>query len=262
MAQLLPGLVTEFVADVIRQVARRIPWWRKDNKPYPFRFPRKHDLLFIYPQRETREGAIIPDVAGEDFMAIVNLMKPLAMAKFPQDRIRMVASDHSTDRSPNLILVCGSWRNALTKDLLTYLSEHRHFDVEFEIEDHPLYPGSDLKRKNLRVLGVHYPSTSYTEQAALVNRPATELWKEKFTDTAFIVSIDNPWSDRNTRILAVAGTRGFGTWGAAVFLSTYGKRQFVHTGVQQRDFAAVLKIVYSRLEILETSVVASWDIPA
>jgi hypothetical protein len=164
-------------------------------------------LIFVYPPRENVESAVLPRIATEDFLAINNVISAFMHAGLPApEKVR--DADHLTNqdrRKNNLILVCSTQRNPITKEAIDLV---RSISPRFS----DLVPTFDYdpNTKERRILWnrATYLSDSYHQEGP------------ELCDIAMIIKARNPWVAQR-KILVIAGIRGFGTWGAAEFLKKW-----------------------------------------
>ena len=183
-------------------------------------------------------------MAIEDFLAINNIISAhLLTERQPPGKVR----DHdrlsdSERKSNNLILICSSQSNSVTKEAIKLLRERysRLADLIPYFEEVPHRPSEVQMRWNKGV----FPSKTYCQAGP------------RFDDMAVIVKARNPWAEQH-KILIVAGIRGIGTWGAGEKLKKWWKDIYdskdssrSRRTEKQGDFAAIIGVHYEDHDIV------------
>lgn len=197
---------------------------------------------FVFPPREDVESALLPRISTEDFMAMNNMISAFINCNHIPP-YKMVDSNKITDQDKkenNLILICSSKTNKITKEALTLLrrtdSSWRSLIPYFEVDQ-------GTNKIYIRWNKGNYPSESYGQKGP------------DFTDIAMIIKARSPWAAQH-KILIVAGIRGIGTWGAAEFLKKWWKALYDEKGNDRKkavckegDFAALVEVQYRDSDI-------------
>ncbi len=229
-------------------------------------------LLFVFPTREDVTEPILPRISIEDFMAINNTISSLLLVGC-HTKIRVRDAGRLTDqerRSNNLILICSSKTNKVTREALDLLSkeyekQHRgHLVPKFVVngQDGPV---------EIQMCEGAYESPSFSqiqelrEKAAKEGKPA-QIADAELDDVAAIVKARNPWS-KDHKILILAGIRGFGTWGASECLKKWWPPIYARKGKGRKqgiskdgDFAALVHVKYERCDIKHTRLLLCMDL--
>lgn len=215
----------------------------------------QNPTIFVYPPRprnDNEPNVILPNVIStEDFLAINNVISAfLRVGWEPPKKIKDTDPEHLTDddkRHNNLILICSSKTNYVTRDALCKLREtYPHLkDVlpAFELVN-------DSIAKTCRVL-LHCKGATYYPPS--YGQPIKE--GSLIKDYAIIAKTINPWSPAH-RLLIVAGLRGIGTWGAAEALKKSWQEMYEKKGDDRNkgtskggNFVAVLRVHYQDEDI-------------
>lgn len=200
--------------------------------------------FFVFPERpQAGSDVILPRTATEDFMAINNLISAFhKCGMHPPDKVRNPhLLSHAERSNHSLILICSPVRNETTKEYFTKLREEIPDDCFPHFEE---YEEGESKRRRICWRAGKWESPSWKQQ------------EPRFEDVAILMKTWNPWSPDN-RILALAGARGLGTWGAGEFVKKWWQRIPSHLGGKLRStdsFAAVLQIVYEKRDIKDVFV--------
>jgi hypothetical protein len=225
-----------------------------------FNFNEDHDIVFVYPgraQREVDARAILPRMAGEDFKAVVAIYTALSLAGFDPSKIRMrsegtfrsegTLNEGDPDLAENLVLFCAPRRNELTGRILQDLTLNYQLPVEFA--DSTRW---DPNGQEIHFQGVTITSPSYEQEASLLaGEESDRVWAHQLRDSGLLVKTSNPWNHRtNTKVIAIAGIRGIGTWGAAEFISGDSIAE-LQGEMSNSDFAGVVNIVYRNWQITD-----------
>lgn len=202
------------------------------------------ETLFVFPPRPGQGQTLVPRMAIEDFLAINNIISAFIRADLtPPDKVRDTEHLTRQDRERNnLVVICSSKSNQVTREVLDAL-RHRSSRLRESVpyfHDVPDAPGEIEVRWGKG----EFRSESYKQ--AREDAPRRH-------DIAIIVKAQNPWSSQH-KVLVVAGTRGFGTWGAAELLKKWWKpleRQLRRQQGHKRggDYAALVSVHYQDLDI-------------
>lgn len=212
--------------------------------------------LFVLPPRETATDMrppALPRTSMEDFLAVNNIIRAyLQIGWDPPAHTRHPDLLLEDDRSQNnLILLCASQRNAVTKEAIEKLrssnSEFCHLIPIFEIDQ-------SSKNREIRWNTGTFPSMSFNQKGPTYN------------DTAVIVKTQNPWA-KDKKILIVAGIRGFGTWGAGDFLRKSLSELYDQKGNSRGkgisktgNFVALVNVEYKNFDIKDVKLINIVDL--
>lgn len=200
--------------------------------------------LFVFPPRESAKSAIgLPSVSVEDFLAMNNIISAFLRAKQPPpDHVRSTPRLTGKEKlDHNLILICSSKSNSVTKEALDQLRSTLSPRVADCVPSFEEIAGTE--ELQIRWKGGTYQSPSYRQTGS------------ERTDFAIIVKATSPWAPQR-HILIVAGIRGIGTWGAAEFLKKSWEPLYERKGsdrlcgtTKRGDFAALVRVRYKDLDI-------------
>ena len=221
---------------------RRLRNWRKSKGQGALFYGLEGPTLFVFPAR-VGPDRLLPHTAIEDFLAVNNIISAyLRIGGHPPDKLRDHNHlEHSDRRNNNLILICSSKSNSVTKEAIDLLRARnsRLADLVPYFEEVPGRPGQIQIRWNKGI----FPSESYEQTGP------------RLDDMAVIVKARNPWAEQH-KILIVAGIRGIGTWGAAEMMKKWWKEIYdskdksrARRTEKRGDFAAIVSIHYEDHDI-------------
>ena len=255
-----PGLVSNAVWAAIGALLlyawTRIKAWRRSRGHSAIFVGINDPTLFVFPPRPGGDR-LLPHMAVEDFLAINNIISAyLQIGRIPPAKVR----DHShlTDqdkKTNNLILICSSKSNDVTREALNLLRERnsRLRDLIPYFED---VPGAK-NQIHIKWSGGTYTSDSYLQQ---------DRRDQRQEDIAVIVKAQNPWAAQH-KILVVAGIRGIGTWGAAEFLKKWWQDLYdqkdksrARGTTKAGDFAALVRVHYEDHDIKDATLLHIVDL--
>jgi len=209
------------------------------------------DVVLVVPHRDREPNSIMPRVAAEDVLAMMNVVQMMTRAGV-KAKFKVKDNKHLTDddKKKNLITFGGAKVNDYTDWLL-----HKATAASLEFERDPSELRFILKRQANRT----YTSPSYQ----MPDGTAPEIARE---DVAFIIKFRNPRNDAGkTIVIAIAGLRGIGTWGAADCL----RKKFRELHARKRrgdrfsktgDFITMLSVEYENYDIVGTRIIEFEDL--
>jgi len=211
------------------------------------KFDRRHDVLILYPPRDTNvPEPILPTISIEDFMAIYNIQRLLASAGWDPNRIRMKDMTHwcddPRDQQQNLVLLCAPWRNTVTQQAMQGLAHVRErYDISLD-------KGPDgLKHMRFRC-GQFFDTTH--EQIDALGKEGIPASTGPLDDYALVLTAARGEWAQHGPVLVLSGLRGIGTWGAANHLRRHARGLEKRAG--SRGFAIALSVRYGRWDIADT----------
>lgn len=180
-------------------------------------------------------------VATEDHDAALAMLVAL-LARWPEaevERRRISTGENDsawTTFEGHLCTFCRERRNPLTKALLDHASTRERFDLSFPVRE---------KDMGIRLNGKEY--FARTSETSMFDSGGELLGERE--DVALVARFPNPWFP-GAKALVIAGTRAYGTWGAAEYLKSHWEELMARVSqvqgsaetAEQRDFACVLRV--------------------
>jgi hypothetical protein len=201
--------------------------------------------LFVVPHRVLESNSIMPRVAVEDVLAMKNILFIGNLIGWKgQIRIRDVAHLSESDKKHNIVTFGGTKVNPFTKEVLASLPEHQQLSLEHD----PVYADRWVLRRGNDTT---YHSGSYE----VTDNAGAEV---ELNDVAAIVKLKNPHNP-NAIVIAIAGMRGIGTWGAADCLRKCAKEIYSRKRRGKRfrksgEFIIVVSTRYKNFDIVRADI--------
>jgi hypothetical protein len=208
------------------------------------------DVIFVLPHREHPPDSIVPRVAGEDVLAMMNVIYLVTRAGLPlKFKIRDTTNLSDEDKKRNIVTIGGTEANEYTNWVLN----KANVAVRFERDD----SGKNFVLKR-------GATTTYTSPSHLVPSDASiDVARE---DVALLGKLRNPMNPSgDTIVIVVAGLRGIGTWAAADCLrkkhnEIYSRKRKGRHFSKSGDFIVVLSGTYEKFDITDTGIIDFEDI--
>jgi hypothetical protein len=206
------------------------------------------ELIFVVPHRSRNANSIMPRVAVENVLAINNILSILRKLGWKNPvRIKDAAHLERDNQKSNIITLGGSIVNPFTAQVFAQLPAKER--LQFEPD-----PVNHSRRILRRGLDTIYVSGSYD----VADDAGPEIER---TDVAVFVKLRNP-SNPDTIIIAIAGIRGIGTWGATDCIRKYAKEIFKRKQKKKTgDFLMAVAINYKNYDIVSSEVKDFIDLP-
>ncbi len=222
-------------------------------------FGKPHPVFLVLGHREDAPDGILPRVATEDFMAFYNITMACVLARLPRPPRMKDADGFMADESnmnSNIVVIGGCKANGLQERLQKDASK-RGIKIPLFAKDEET--GSEREEWFFTHNKQDYKSPSYGQERQLSadGISVTDMKKmrdKELEDKAFIFKTTN-WTPmekekkNQTKLLVVAGIRGFGTWGAAEYVRKNSERLFQDN--ESRDFMLPLSVTYRNRNIMQ-----------
>ncbi len=209
------------------------------------------DVLFVIPHRELEADSIMPRVAAEDVLAMMNVMSLITRAGLHVHfKVKDTKNLSDDDRKKNIITIGGAKVNEYTDWILNKVTAT---SVHFERDS------SD----NKFILKRRHDTTYVSPSHRVPDGTPVEAPRE---DVAFLFKFRNPKNDAGrTIVVGLAGLRGIGTWAASDCLRKKYRelhRRKSNEGhfVKDGDFIAFISAEYERFDITGTRIIDFEDL--
>ena len=239
---------TVFSAAIIGFAAFSWRNWRARHAPLRdlFSFDRHLQAVCVIPANLPMETTVT-SVATEDMLAVNYIERALALINFPEDQfvirgVHQFAQHNRDEKLNNLILVAGPTKNAVLQEVLEKLAEADVVKCGFRASD------GDSDRLELFFGDATIKSPSYDQEDEM-RQHRVDVSSATLEDYALVLKARSPWNSKAT-VLAVAGIRAIGTWGAAKHLRQSASE--IRDKVGDHDFALVVKVRYANWKIVST----------
>jgi len=210
----------------------------------------KGEVIFVLPHREQTPDSIVPRVAGEDVLAMMNIIY-LATSSGLHLKFKLKDTKNLTDddKKRNIVTIGGGESN----DYTNWILGKAGIPVRFELEE----SGRNFVLKR-------GASTTYMSPSHLV--PPNAAIETAREDVALLCKFRNPLNPGgDTIVIVIAGLRGIGTWAAADFLRK--RHREIHARKRKDgqfrkngDFMMFLCAAYEKFDIVDTRIIDFEDI--